>query len=141
MNEPPCLARFRSRNKANGFTLTELVIVIAIIALLVALAVPSFSAYARKGKRAEAQQLLMNWANNQEIWRANNPTYAGTDDIPAPGHEVYTFTISGVSATSFTLTATATDSQVNDKDKGVSCTPLTLDAAGNRGPAAGCWGR
>ena len=141
MNEPPVLARIRTRNKAKGFTLTELVIVIAIVALLVALAVPSFSAYARKGKRAEAQQLLMNWANNQEIWRANNTTYADTDDIAAPSHEVYTFTVGDVSATSFTLTATATGNQVNDKDKGVSCTPLTLDEAGNRGPAAGCWGR
>ena len=52
-----------------GFTLIEVIIVVAIIAILVALALPSYSRYVRKANRGEAQQLLLNWANNQEIWR------------------------------------------------------------------------
>jgi type IV pilus assembly protein PilE len=137
--------------KPRGFTLVELLVVIAIIAFLVALAVPSFSNYVRKGKRAEAQQLLMNWANNQEIWRANHTTFAANaaspNGIPAPSHDNYTFSIADVTATSYTLTATATGNQANDNDKGVTCTPLTLDEAGDKGPkkadgvTAACWGR
>lgn len=147
MNVARLNAAARPASGRKGFTLVELIIVISIIAFLVALAVPSFNQYVRKGKRAEAQQLLMNWANNQEIWRANHTTYAGTGDIAAPTHDDYTFTISNVTATSYTLTATATGNQANDKDKGVTCSPLTLNQSGNRGPkkadgvTPACWGR
>ncbi len=129
---------FRTPRRFRGFTLVELLVVIAVVAILVALAVPSFSAYARKAKRAEAQQLLMNWANNQEIWRANNPTYADSDDLAVPTHEVFTFTVTGADSAAYTLTATATGNQVNDKQSGTTCTPLTLDESGAKAPGV-CW--
>jgi type IV pilus assembly protein PilE len=139
----------RRGSPSTGFTLIELIIVISIISLLVALAVPAFSDYVRKGKRAEAQQLLMNWANLQEIWRANNPTYADADDIAAPTHDDYTFTVTNVTATSYTLTADPTGNQVKDKDQGLACDPLTLNQSGDRTPTKTvdgqtqpvCWGR
>ena len=65
-----------------GFTLVELMIVVAVVAILVALALPSYSRYVRKANRGEAQQLLMNWANNQEIWRANDSDYASDVTVP-----------------------------------------------------------
>lgn len=134
--------KFRSTeaSRSGGMTLVELVVVIAIVAILVTLAYPSFARYIQKARRAEAQTLLVNWANNQEIWRANNPVYAGTEALPAPQYDYYDFTISGIGANTFTLTATAKSgtSQVDDAQKGTSCTPLTLTQAGAKNPAV-CW--
>jgi type IV pilus assembly protein PilE len=127
-----------------GFTLVELMIVIAIVAILVALALPSYGAYIRKAKRGEAEQLLMNWANMQEIWRANNPTYADEGDIAVPTHDEYTFTVTGETASTYILTADPTGDQVYDKDKGKDCDPLTLNESGTKGPVHSsvtyCWG-
>ena len=134
-----------------GFTLVELMIVIAIVAILVALALPSYTNYVRKAKRGEAEQLLMNWANLQEIWRANNPTYAddvaAPNGIPLPTHNDYTFSLGDPnppSASAFILVATPKNDQVNDKDRNKPCNPLTLDQSGTKGPVVEgvtyCWG-
>lgn len=137
-------------NWKSGFTVIELMIVLMIVAILVALAYPSYVDYVRKARRGEAQQLLMNWSINQEIWRSNNPTYADVDDLPAPTHDFYTFDISGhepgvctattdpPTATTFIVVATATGDQVNDTAKG-DCTLLTLCSTGAKSPAV-CWG-
>ena len=55
----------KHETNSKGFTLIELMIVIAVVAILVALAIPSYAQYIRKANRGEAQQLLMNYANNQ----------------------------------------------------------------------------
>lgn len=117
-----------------GFTLVELMIAVAVVAILVALAIPSYTQYIRKANRGEAQQLLMNWANNQEIWRANNTEYATVAQLPAPTHDRYNFTLTARSATAFTLTATATGDQLKDKERGKSCTPLWLNQSNTKGP-------
>lgn len=125
--------------KLRGFTLVELMIVVAIVAILVALALPSYGRYVRKANRGEAQQLLLNWANNQEIWRANDTDYATLAQIPAPTHAKYTFTLPTRTATTYTLTATAsTADQLKDEERGNSCSPLTLDQSNTKAPAD-CW--
>jgi type IV pilus assembly protein PilE len=122
-----------------GFSLIELMTVITIVAILVALAVPSYTQYVRKANRSEAQELLLNWSNNQEIWRATHTTYAdGTTALGVPTNDKYTFTVAGVSATSYLLTATATGNQAADTDKGISCTVLTLNES-NIKTHANCW--
>jgi type IV pilus assembly protein PilE len=129
----------KQRNKQNsGFTVIELMIVLIIIAILVALAYPSYVDYVRKARRGEAQQLLMNWSINQEIWRSNHSTYASEADLPKPTHDYYDFPNPAVSATAFTLRADAKGDQVNDKAKG-DCTALTLASTGAKSPAV-CWG-
>ena len=136
-------------NKAKGnlgFTVIELMIVVMIVAILAALAYPSYVDYVRKAKRGDAQQLLMNWSINQEIWRSNNPSYAGTGDIAAPcsgdGADCdYSFEPSNLSSTTFTLTATALGDQKKDKSRSGTageCEILTLDQNGQKLPAA-CW--
>ena len=119
---------------SDGFTLIELMIVIAIVAILVALALPSYTSYARKAKRGDAEKTLMNWANLQEIWRANNPTYADEDDIAVPTHDYYTFSVSGTSASAYLLTAVASGDQANDKDRNKDCSTLTLNQSGAKTP-------
>ena len=126
--------------KNSGFTVIELMIVVLIVAVLTALAYPSYTQYVRKSKRGEAQQLLMNWSINQEIWRSNNTTYASTGDLAVPINGNYVFTTNGTpDATTYTLQAAAQSDQLNDKSRdGTACSPLTLIQSGVKSPPA-CW--
>jgi type IV pilus assembly protein PilE len=129
----------KRKAKFRGFTLIELMIVVAIVAILVALALPSYGRYIRKAHRGEAQQLLLNWANNQEIWRANDTDYATVGEIPVPTHDKYDFSLSNNAAATYTLTATAsTTDQLKDIERSESCSPLTLDQS-NAKTHPYCW--
>ena len=123
-----------------GFTTIELMIVIIIVAFLLAMAYPSYINYTRKAKRGEAQQLLMNWAVNQEIYRSNNTTYASTTQMTQPTGDYYAFQTNGTpDATSYTLEAVAQNDQTNDKAKdGTPCTTLSINQNGQKLPAP-CW--
>jgi type IV pilus assembly protein PilE len=130
-----------NRKRIFGFTVIELMIVVAIVAILTALAYPSYTKYARKAKRGEAQQLLMTWAINQEIWRSNNPQYATTGQLAAPTNDYYILSTNGApTATTYTLQAVAQGDQTNDESRGgeVSCATLTLDQNGVKSPPE-CW--
>ena len=61
-----------------GFTLVELMIVIAIIGLLAAIAIPQFSAYRNRAYQAAAQTDLKNLAGAQEAYFVDNGTYSNT---------------------------------------------------------------
>lgn len=122
-----------------GFTLLELMIGLVIVAILVALAYPSFVDYVRKAKRGDAQQLLMNWAVNQEIFKSNNPTYADGDDIAPPAIDDFVLSVSNVSASTYTLQSDATGGQEADTEDGVSCDVMTIDQNGLKQPLE-CWG-
>ena len=131
-----------SRKFAKGITLIELMIVLVIVAILLGLAYPSYVDYVRKSKRGDAQQALMNWSVNQEIWRSNHPEYASTTDMPAAGLEHYDLSTTGtLDANDYTLQAAAKtgDDQNNDEAKdGSSCATMTLNQDGVKAPAA-CW--
>lgn len=134
-------SRLNGRNRS-GFTLVELMIVLVVVAILLALAYPSYTQYVRKSKRGEAQQLLMNWSVNQEIYRSNHSSYSnGTeaDGIPPPTHDNYTFTVGGVSASGYTLTADANGDQEKDVEDGQGCGLMTLTSNGAKNPIR-CWG-
>ena len=126
----------------------ELMIVIVIVAILVSLAYPSYLQYIRKSKRGEAQQLLMNWSINQEIWRSNNPLYANTGDINVPLNDHYDLNTVGIpTATAYFLVAAAKagNDQLNDKARnGDDCSTLNLDSTGRKYSAGDitkieCW--
>ena len=128
--------------RAGGMTVIELMIVLVVVAVLVALAYPSYINYVRKARRGEAQQLLMNWSINQEVFRANNTSYAADNNVnlPKPQHDNYTFsTPTAPTAIAYTLRAVATGDQVNDNARdGTSCTTMEIVQGGAKTPAS-CW--
>jgi len=137
-----------SLKKAAGFTLIELMIVIAIVAVLAAIAYPSYLDSIRKARRADAVDALLTLQNLQEKHRANNTTYGAAADIgiAADGSSTsadgyYTLAVANVSAVAFTLTATATGTQAGDTH--CAAMTLTISAANPRGVKGGtnadCW--
>jgi type IV pilus assembly protein PilE len=69
--------------RSRGFTLVELMVVLVIVAVLAAIAVPSYLTAIRKGRRSDAVAATVAIENAQERWRANHPNYA-TDLTSAP---------------------------------------------------------
>jgi type IV pilus assembly protein PilE len=124
----------------SGFSLIELMIVVALIAILLTLAYPSYLNFIRKADRTEAQVTLQDWANRQQVWRADHPDYNAA--INPSDTTSYEYTMVST-ATSFTLTATALGSQAADKEHGVTCGTMTLVNDGTQGPAGSlpCWGQ
>lgn len=123
-----------------GFSLIELMIVIAVVTVLMSLAYPSYVNFIRKADRAKAQTTMLDWANRQEMWRADHPDY--NNSINPDDTELYTYTMTST-ATSFALTATAIGRQAADEEDGVTCVTMNLLHDGTTGPAGHqqCWGQ
>ena len=98
------------RNK-KGFTLIELMIVVAIIGILAAIAIPNFLNYQCKAKQSEAKQSLGTIAKNEVAYFAEHDTYSnslGALGFATVGNARYTYGVSG-SDTAFTGTAATAD--------------------------------
>ena len=92
----PALQRSRRLARVRGFTLIELIIVIAIVALLVAVALPSYRDHVRKSRRAEAQAYLMAVAGRQSQFLVDTRGYAATlatINIPQPSSVVASYDV------------------------------------------------
>ena len=61
--------------KQRGFSLLEMMVVVVVIAVLAGLAINSYANQVRKSKRAEAKQMLTDYALRMEKWRTNNASY------------------------------------------------------------------
>ena len=66
----------RTEPKSSGFTLIELMTVVAIISILLAIAVPAYNEYINRAHRAAAQQFLLDVAQRQEQYLLDNRQYA-----------------------------------------------------------------
>ena len=101
--------------KTRGFTLIELLVVIAIVGILAAIAIPSFNEQVAKSRRAEAMRGLGDIQLRQERWRANNTSYGTYANLGSPAVDNYTLTITGITATGYTVTATRAGRQAGDR--------------------------
>lgn len=135
------------QDRQRGFTLIEMMIVVAIVAILASVAIPNYSEYVQRSNRGEAVATMLEASNWLQRGYTINNTYvgattatlqtAGLGTSPKTGTAKYNLALSNVSATSYTLTATAVNT-----DK---CANFTLDETGKRSvsgsaPLADCWG-
>ncbi len=127
-----------------GFTLMELLVVVIIVALLALLAIPIYSNYLTYSRRTDAIQTLSAIQVAEESYRLTNNTYGTLAQVWSGSSSVssyYTIAISNVTASSYTITATAVSSQANDDQNGTSCASMVLAFANNattKTPAV-CW--
>lgn len=126
------------RTRQSGFTLVELMIVVAIVAILASIALPSYQEHVRKGHRAAAQSEMMDIANRQQQYFLANRQYATQAELgyvlPANVAARYAANIApnnGATPPDFTITFTAIGAQVADGNLG-------LDSTGKKTPA-GKW--
>jgi len=113
------IRRSASIKTYKGFTLIELMIVVVIIALLAAVALPAYQDSVRSSRRAEARNALMSAQLEQEKYRGNHSTYGDMAGIGVPAttsNGYYTIAVDSAGATSFLMTATpvAGTSQASD---------------------------
>ncbi|WP_175497957.1 type IV pilin protein [Dokdonella immobilis] len=129
-----------------GFTLIELLIVIVIVAVLAAIALPGYQDHVRKTRRTQAKADMLEITQMLEREFTLNRSYegfdtSGFDQSPRSGKAYYAITYApDPMINSYTITATPVDSQLNDTKCGV----LTLDNLGAKTAdgtlgAAGCW--
>lgn len=132
---------------AKGFTLLELLVTVAIIGILAAIAIPSYSNYMQKSRRASAQAHLMDIAQRQQQYLLDARAYAtslsqlgiSTPNDVSPYYNPITINAVNTpgSPPSFTVTAQPKADQVGDK-----CGTLSIDNLGTKTAstgAAGCW--
>ena len=130
-----------------GFTLIELMVVLAVAAILSAVAFPSYQSQVAKGRRADAKQALVELAQKLERFYTERGSFAGASLgsgglyplVSSGGY--YSLAITSQSADGFTVTATPRGNQAGD-----ACGVLGYNHLGDRSVAAGatlpldqCW--
>ena len=140
-----------------GFSLLELMIVVAIVAIIAAVAYPSYMQFIVKAKRTTATSMLLQVADKQQQFFMDNKLYANdlTDlgfaanplvindearSVAAGASEsIYSVSLSNVTARTFTATAAPQQVQA---DRDTECASLTMTQAGAKahtGTGSDCW--
>lgn len=134
------------KRRASGFTLVELMITVAVIAILASLAMPSYTDYMRRGRRADAQSFMQDVVARQQHFLLDRRAYATAVGagglgmtIPSNVSSYYAVVLATDNTTappSFALTATPQGGQASEK-----CGTLTIDQRGLKtaSGAGNCW--
>lgn len=129
------------QNRSNGFTLIELMIVVAIIGILATIAVPQYSNYLLRTGRGDATKALGNMIDKQEKYVLRNNAASYTSNLAILGGEdtefgYYKLSVLSADANGFVLQATAIPGESQDGDTG--CEILTISSTGLKTPPE-CW--
>lgn len=131
----------KALSPARGFTLIEVMIVVAIVGILAAIAYPSYTEHVRRAHRAEAQTALLQAAQFMQRFYAANNAYdkdlSGTatslpnKTVPASGSKLYDldFVKDSLTSTKYNLQATPADGSAMANDR---CGTLTLNHLGQK---------
>jgi len=144
-------------NYQRAFTLIELMVVVAIVAIVMAIAFPSYERYVVTGKRAVAQNALLQVADRQQQFFMDNKSFAGNltnlgfaanpwvvgDDgastVAGDVDAVYSVTLTNVTQTTWTATAAPLHGQLS---RDTNCGSLSITQAGTKASSGGgdnCW--
>lgn len=143
----------KTKWQQKGFTLMELMIVVAIIGIIAAIAIPSYNESTDKTRRRDAQAALMGLASAMERFYTQNSTYAGTagsgdapiaslypSQAPLDGStKYYNLTITGEDADSYTLSAVPISGGAMDGDRCGTMTMTETGAKGDGDASDNCW--
>ena len=121
-------------HKQTGFTLIEMMITVATLAIIVSIAVSSYQDQVRKAGRADGKALLADVSQQLERCYTkhgsyNNASCAASSSTQSSENNYYTVSVGGLAASTYSLTATAG----NGQEKDTECGNLTLDQSGLQG--------
>ncbi len=150
--------KFDSRlGQQRGFSLLELMIVVAIIAIISAIAYPSYMEFVVTAKRTTASSALLQVADKQQQFFMDNKSY--TNDLTNLGFaanpliindegesvasgdsdSIYSISLSNVTATTYTATAAPQKVQADRDSECASFTITQAGAKGHTGTGDDCW--